>query len=127
MAYIIACLMASLSFLINKVLLRYLGMSVIISLSPAVEEGAKTLLAYYLGADVLATHILFGLLEAGYDWIQNRHGGLPAALLSIGGHTLFGLLTVEAAVLTGSIWLGMAVALIAHLAWNVTVIRISSS
>jgi hypothetical protein len=124
MAYFIACLMAVLSFLLNRLLLRYIGIGVVISYSPVLEEAAKTLLAHYLGADILVTHITFGIVEAAYDWWQNEQSGTRAAWLSIGGHSLFGLLTVGGLYLTGSIWLGLAGGVLAHIIWNVTMIRL---
>lgn len=124
MAYIIAVLMASLSFLLNRAALKYFGLQAIITLSPVLEEAAKTLLAYYLGADIIVTHIIFGALEAGYDWHTSRRHGAAAAFFSVLGHGLFGLATVAVLVLTGSIAVGLAAGVIFHLAWNITVIRL---
>lgn len=124
MAYIIACLMASLSFLLNRLLFKFIGNFTVVTLSPVIEEAAKTLLAYYLHADILVTHATFGILEGLYDWYGGRHGE-KAALLSIIGHSLFGLLTVGGLYLTGSIWLGLCIGAVAHLYWNVTVIRLN--
>lgn len=126
MAYVIAVLMASLSFLLNRAALKYLGLQAVITLSPALEEAAKTLLAYYLGADIIVTHFVFGALEAAYDWRTSRRHGVAAAFLSIAGHGLFGLATVAVLALTGSVALGMAAGIILHLAWNVTVIRLAA-
>ncbi|MDD4600291.1 hypothetical protein SDC9_22931 [bioreactor metagenome] len=125
MAYIIACLMASLSFLLNRMLLKCIGNLTIITLSPVVEEMAKTLLSFYLGADVLATHIVFGLLEAVYDW-QGSQNKLKAAALSIIGHSLFGLVTVGVFYLSVNIWLGLAVGIVTHLIWNFAVLQVFS-
>ena len=125
MAYIIGCLMASLSFLLNKFLLRVIGNQVVISYSPILEELAKTLCSYYFGADIWLTHIIFGFLEACYDWFNTSSGkrGRWAALLSIVGHTLFGGLTMVIFFLNGSIWTGIFIAVCVHLIWNVTLIR----
>lgn len=122
MAYVIACLMASLSFLLNRVLLKQLGNITIITLSPLVEESAKTLLAFYLGADILVTHIVFGVLEAVYDW-QNTRYKLQAGLLSIIGHGLFGGITVGILALCGNIWLGLAGGTGLHLLWNFIIVQ----
>lgn len=124
MAYIIACLMASLSFLLNRLLLKYIGNVTVVSISPVIEETAKTLLAYYLDADILLTHVTFGVLEGIYDWYGGRYGG-KAALFSIVGHSLFGLLTVGGLYFTGSIWLSLCMGVAVHLTWNVTVIRLN--
>lgn len=128
MAYVIGCLMAGLSFLLNRLLLKYIGIKVVISYSPVVEELTKTLCSYYLAADIVVTHIIFGILEAGYDWFnrQNEQRGIVAALLSIVGHTLFGGITVFAFNLSSSILIGILAAISVHLLWNVTFIRLSN-
>ncbi|MPN37044.1 hypothetical protein SDC9_184560 [bioreactor metagenome] len=94
-------------------------------MSPVVEEGAKTLLSFYLGADIIATHFAFGVLEAVYDW-QDAEFKIKAAVCSIIGHSLFGLLTGGILYLSASVWLGLAGGVVAHLAWNFTVIQVSS-
>lgn len=124
MTYTIACLMAALSFLINKTLLKYVGPKVIFTYGPAVEEAAKTLLAWYLDADILATHITFGLLEGCYDWLAGSPNGLKAAASSVAGHTLFGIITIVMIRFTGSVWLAVAGAIVAHVVWNTLIIRL---
>ncbi len=128
MGYVIGCLMAGLSFLLNKLLLKYVGIKVVISYSPVVEEVSKTLCSYYLAADIIITHMIFGVLEASYDWYQQRskERGRIAALLSISGHTLFGVVTVAAFKLSESIFLAIVIAIAAHLIWNITWIRLSA-
>ena len=125
MAYIIGCLMAGLSFLVNKLLLRFIGNQSVITYSPIFEEMAKTLCSYYLNADILVTHIIFGSLEAGYDWYANSSSkrGVLAALLSIVGHTFFGLVTIAVLYASNSIFGALLIAVCAHLIWNVVVIR----
>lgn len=120
--------MASLSFLLNKLLLGYLGNQVVVSYSPIVEELSKTLCSYYLGADIWLTHTVFGILEAGYDYFATKSGerGVLAAVLSILGHSLFGGLTVGILYLSDSIFLGLVSAISVHILWNVTLIRILS-
>ena len=128
MAYVIGCLMAGLSFLLNRLLLKYVGIQVVISYSPVVEEITKSLCSYYLAADIIMTHIVFGMLEAGYDWYntQNEDRGMRAALLSVVGHTLFGVLTVLILHMTESIFLAIVGASCVHLIWNVTLIRFTA-
>lgn len=127
MAYVIGCLMAGLSFLLNRLLLKYIGIKVIVSYSPVVEELSKTLCSYYLSADILVTHMIFGILEAGYDWINRQNGqrGRLAVLLSIVGHTLFGGITVFVFNLSNSIFIGILAGSGIHLVWNVVLIRSS--
>lgn len=123
MGYLIGCLVAALSFLLNRTLVRRIGPAAIISYGPLLEESTKTLPAFLLGADILAVHITFGLAEAAYDWYQNARSGSKAALFSVAGHSLFGSATVFILALSGSIWLALAAGVVAHLVWNVSVIR----
>lgn len=127
MAYVIGCLMAGASFLLNRLLLKYVGIKAVISYSPIMEELAKTLFSYYLAADIVVTHVVFGLLEAGYDWHSTPNGqrAMQAAVLSVVGHTLFGGLTRLVYHLSGSILLAILGASCVHLMWNVTLIRLS--
>ena len=124
MAYVLAVLMAALSFLLNRAALRYAGLQAVIGWGPVIEEAAKTVPAFYLGADVLLTHALFGAIEAGYDWRSGGGNGPTAALLSVAGHSLFGGLTVGVIYLTGSVSLALVAAAAAHVAWNVALVRL---
>ena len=121
MAYLIACLAAGGSFLINRLLLRQWGVRVIITLSPVVEEMLKTAAAYYFAADILVTHLVFGLIEAVYDLAQSQ-GKAMAAAMSVIGHGLFGGATVLAAG-TAGIYAGLAVGIMLHLLWNTIMLR----
>jgi hypothetical protein len=124
MGYVIGCLVAALSFLLNKTFVKWIGLKTVITVSPLLEEATKTLFAYYLGADILAAHITFGLVEACYDWVQNERTGVKAAWFSLGGHSLFGAVTVLLLAVSGSIGLALAGGVVAHLIWNATVIRL---
>jgi hypothetical protein len=125
MAYVLALLMAAVSFLLNRQLLKRIGSDVVVSYGPALEEMVKSLPAYYLGADILAVHITFGVIEGCWDWANDGRGRLWAAIGSILGHGVFGLLTILGLYLTNSIWPGLAIGLAAHLAWNIIIIRAS--
>jgi hypothetical protein len=126
MGYVLGCLMAGLSFLLNQVLLKYTGLQTVISYSPLVEEVVKTLPAHYLGADLLLTHSVFGFLEAGYDWFTSRSGKIVPVMLSILGHSLFGGVTVMGRYFTGEIGWGLIGGVLAHVVWNITAIRLMS-
>ncbi|MCX7780292.1 MAG: hypothetical protein N2491_05130 [Negativicutes bacterium] len=122
--YVIAGLMASLSFLVNRALLRRLGPTVVITLGPAMEETAKTLLPYYLGVDIFVTHAAFGLFEATYDYVTGGKQKWAAAAASVAGHALFGFITVSVLRLSGSLPLALASACVLHIGWNVAAILI---
>ena len=121
MAYVIACLAAGGSFLLNRALLKLFGVQTIITLSPVLEEGLKTLFAYSFGADIFVTHTVFGLVEAVYDWVQTQ-GRILAAFLSIAGHGLFGFVTVFTAQAAG-VHIGLAAGIVTHLLWNTLMIK----
>lgn len=126
MAYILACLMASFSFLVNRQLAYRMGPKVIIGLGPILEEAAKTLPAYFLHADILLVHGLFGILEAGYDFRQSKGHKLGAAFASVAGHCLFGGVSVAFLALTGMVWTGLAGGCVVHLTWNVFAVNFFS-
>ncbi|SEO92831.1 hypothetical protein [Propionispora vibrioides] len=123
MAYLIAVLMAALSFIVNKALLTRIGVKTVITYSPVIEESAKTLLSFYLGADIFLTHVVFGVIEAGYDWLTGGRGRSKAALLSVAGHSLFGGATVVTLRETGQIGLALTGAIVLHLAWNLLAVK----
>ena len=120
--YVIACVAAAASFLLNRVFLQRFGMQTIITLSPVAEEMLKTLTAYSVDADILITHVVFGLIEAVYDWLQTR-GRLMAAFFSVGGHSLFGFVTVLTTQAAG-INIGLAAGIVAHLLWNTIMVKL---
>lgn len=126
MAYIIACLMAAASFLLNKAALKHIGVDVVITYSPVIEEVAKTLPAYYLGADIAITHVAFGFIEAGYDWRTSGDKKLNAALASILGHSLFGLATIGVLAVTENIFGANIAGILLHFGWNVTMVRLTN-
>lgn len=126
MAYIIACLMASLSFIVNRFLVKHLGPKVVISSAPAFEETAKTVLAYLLQADILMTHTVFGVIEAGYDYRNSRRHKVGAAVASVAGHTLFGMITVFILEAGGSLVLSLISAYAVHLGWNVLAVLVNA-
>jgi hypothetical protein len=126
MGYVLGCLMAGLSFLVNKLLLKCTGLKTVFYYSPLAEEVLKTLPAHYLGADVLITHSVFGLIEGLYDFITSPKSKAIPLLMSVLGHSLFGVITVLGRYFTGQIWLGLIGAVFVHIIWNITAIRLMS-
>jgi hypothetical protein len=126
MAYVVAGLMAALSFLVNRAALKYAGVQTVITVGPVLEETTKTLPAFWLGADVLLTHAVFGAIEAGYDWWTSPRHGAVAAFLSVGGHSLFGIMTVAVLHFAGSVILAVGAGILVHIVWNVLLIRLTA-
>lgn len=126
MAYILAVLMAALAFLLNRAALGISGVKAVITWGPTLEEAVKTLPAYWLGADIFLTHVLFGAIEAAHDWLTSRRRGAAAAFFSLAGHSLFGAVTVVVLHFAGSPALALAAGIAAHLAWNVALIRLTA-
>ena len=125
LAYVIAFLTAASSFLLNRLLLRLAGIRIIITLSPVLEESLKTGFAFFFAADILVTHLGFGLIEAVYDWWQSRERGIVAAVLSVVGHGLFGWITVVTTAMAG-IYMGLAAGIVSHLVWNAAMVRLQT-
>lgn len=119
---------ALLAYLFNRLARGPLGRISIVVLAPGLEETFKTGTALGLGAPVLATHVAFGLVEAGYDLVvTGRNQTHPsrrvaAAAVGLGGHALFGATTLAGYVLTGLWPVGVVAAYLLHMTWNSLVI-----
>ncbi len=121
LAFLIGCLMAAVSFLLNSYLLKNWNKFVFISLGPIIEEVSKSYLAWYLGANLILTHVIFGVIEGGYDLVHSRYGD-KGCILSISGHTLFGLVTAAAYFASGLIAVGIILACFCHIGYNLWVV-----
>lgn len=75
----------------NRWAVRGGGRTAVAVLVPLVEETAKTGSALVIGAPILATHVVFGLIEAAYDIIKPSRFGLLAGFVGLVGHLAFGL------------------------------------
>lgn len=110
---------AALSYLLNKLVLARWGKKGIMLVVPLVEEVSKTLGAYSLGASLLATHFIFGIIEGGYDLATSSKSiGKLAALASIFSHSLFGMGTWWAYGYSASLPASILVGWLLHSAWN---------
>lgn len=126
--YILACLMAAASFLLNRWLWKCFGNVVVISYGPLVEELAKTLPAFFLGANIFLTHSVFGIIEAVYDLLNSaRQTKAIAVLLSVVGHSTFGGITYFILAQFNNIWMAVVSGVICHVVWNMAVVRYSTS
>ncbi|HHY91835.1 MAG TPA: hypothetical protein GX511_00670 [Firmicutes bacterium] len=107
----------------NRLLLDRLGPQAISYVVPALEELLKTGSAVLWGASIVEVHGLFGLAE--WAWDQRRGGNrrVLAGLTGLATHLGYGFITVLAVRTTGWIWLGYALAALAHTLWNTAVCR----
>lgn len=124
MVFIGAGLLAAiLAYIVNRLGIRLTGMAGIIFFVPLVEEMAKTFSAYYLGASIILTHLVFGLVEAVYDLATSPKKGLTAGIVSVLGHSLFGGATSLAYFYSDNILIGLIAGLTIHVLWNGVVIK----
>ncbi len=98
--------------------------ALLVSAVPAVEEAAKNLTALLAGADLFGTHVVFGLVEAGFETVVGEGRGFVAGVFGLLGHALFGAVTVLALRHTGSPFLATAAGIGLHIAWNATALRL---
>lgn len=98
--------------------------ALLVSLIPAVEEAAKNLVALLSGADLLATHVVFGLAEAGFEGVVGEWRGLVAGLFGLLGHAIFGLATRAALAATSSVFLATGAGIAVHILWNALALRL---
>lgn len=119
MAIVLAGLLAALfSFLANSLALKSYGPMAAVGAIPLLEEVAKTVPAFLLGAPILMTHGVFGLIEAWHDFYSRRGRAGISPLLSVAGHLAFGGMTQFFYSFTGVLGYGIAAAAAAHCLWN---------
>jgi hypothetical protein len=69
--------------------------------------------------------VVFGLVEALYDYTTSRKGiGVAAGLISVVSHALFGFITVFVMTESGSVFIGLVSGVVLHGLWNTTVIKL---
>jgi len=118
MTWVVAGLLAAAAaYVMNRFTYGVWQDAALLSPVPLAEEAAKTMAAYFLGASILYTHIIFGLTEAVLD-LRGRQNGLAAAASSLVAHSIFGLLTVAVVRQTGVLGAGIVAAFLAHALWN---------
>ncbi len=98
--------------------------ALLVSAVPAVEEAAKDLVALLSGANLLGTHVVFGLAEAGFEAVVGEWHGLMAGLFGLLSHALFGAATQAALAGTGSPFLATGAGIGLHIAWNALAFRL---
>lgn len=98
--------------------------ALLVSAVPAAEEAAKDLAALLSGADLLGTHVVFGLAEAGFEAVVGEWRGFVAGVFGLLGHALFGAATRAAFTATGSLFLAAGAGIALHIAWNAAALRL---
>lgn len=108
---------AGVAFIINKRLSKGFSTTRIVVITPFVEETMKTVASIMFGANVLVTHMTFGIAEAARD-IASGGPGAYAALISVLVHTLCGYIHWWVEKLKFSDFVGFVFAVAFHLGWN---------
>lgn len=119
-----AFLAAAMAWVINSLVLVKLGSKGISFITPGVEEIAKTGAAVTIGAAILWTHTVFGIIEAAVEIRRRGNRGIIAAWLAIAAHSLFGLIATWAYNRGGFI-ASILLAYLVHATWNWGVIYYS--
>lgn len=113
-----------LSYLINKILLGLLRERAIIFVAPLIEELAKTIPAYTLNRPILLVHFFFGVGEAIYDLVNSsEETGKWAGLVSILSHLFFAAIVYLSLAFSGSIYLAISLAILAHVLFNYIIMK----
>lgn len=118
-------LAAGAAWVTNGLVIPAIGRRGIAFLTPLVEELAKTLTAISLGAALLWTHVLFGVLEALVEIKRRGTKGLAPGGAALVSHSIFGLLTAGLYG-RGGILPALAVTYLAHATWNGAVVACNS-
>lgn len=127
MRFLAAGLLASLiAWMGNRVLDSRSGIRLVTILVPFWEEILKTGLAFSLGAPIIWTHAVFGLVEAINDVLHSPKG-VAAGIFGWGGHMLFGYLTSLAYLAGGSPLGGLLTGVAAHMVWNLLVVKFAAT
>jgi hypothetical protein len=115
-------LAATLAWVINNFIVVRLGKVPIFSLIPMVEEGLKTGLALFFRGSIFYTHLTFGLAEAILDVLRPGRSQVPAGIMGIISHGIYGWITTRVYAFTGNLWMAWAMSIVLHGLWNAGVI-----
>jgi hypothetical protein len=115
-----AGLTASLAgFLINSILLKYLGNRALTFYIPLAEEALKTFASVVFGAPVVPVHMVFGGVEALYDLYSSPADySFTASVLSLVSHTLLGAASWYVLRASGLAIAAVLASAVLHSLWN---------
>ncbi len=114
----------SIALLVNPMIEKIFGTKVVFFGIPLAEEGIKTLVAVYFHAALVGTHFVFGVVEGMYDLLRPTKTGCWSALLSIIGHTLFGVVTWLLLKYGWPVYLAIMLSAFMHSMWNIMMVII---
>lgn len=121
--YLLAGLIAAtVAYSINRLLVRRFGIQVIVFITPILEEGLKTGLAFFFRTSILSVHLLFGMIEGIYDLITAKQG-ISAGLMSVVWHGVFGGVTIFVSSIMGNLVYGLLAAIFLHYIGNNLVVN----
>lgn len=121
--YLLAGLIAAaVAYSINRLLVRRFGIQTIVFITPLLEEGLKTGLAFLFQTSILSVHLLFGMIEGIYD-LQTAKKGVSAGLMSVIWHGVFGWVTIFVSRMMGNIVYGLLAATFLHYIGNNLVVN----
>ncbi|NLZ93134.1 MAG: hypothetical protein GX922_03830 [Firmicutes bacterium] len=112
---------AGIAYLLNQFTYRLWQKYTIIGAVPLIEEVAKTMTAYFFGADYFYTHFIFGVIEGSLDALADHGGWLPA-LSAVFAHSLLGWVTERVINETNMLGAGILAAIIVHIVWNIALL-----
>lgn len=108
---------------LNKLAIKFFGPGAIAYLIPLLEEGSKTLWAFYLGVPVFFSHFIFGGIEAIYDLGTSRRNGFSAGIISFLSHMIFGLISMQVLRSVQNVYLAVGAGYLVHMVWNTIVMK----
>ncbi|SET19402.1 hypothetical protein [Anaerobranca gottschalkii] len=110
------------AYILNNLLYKYLHDYSTLT-AAIIEEILKTY-GGYLIAQILLTHVIFGLVEAIIDIKNNGKKGIYPAIFSLLGHAAFGYLTLTVFRLTENLFYSILTGIFAHIIYNSLVVGI---
>lgn len=117
------------SFMINRLVWKISKNGAMLIAGPAVEEALKTGLAYAVGAQVLISHLVFGMLEGFYDFKQSSlplKGRYQTLASSILGHTTFGFLAEVSLQESQSLLFTVIICFMVHMMMNLVALWLTT-
>ena len=120
-------LAAFLALIINPFSFKHFGQKAIGQLIPLTEEVLKTGLAWLLGANLLGTHSVFGIIEFFWDLFQPGRGQWLPGFTGFLSHLFFGFITQWIYQMTTNLLLGMIVGTAFHVGFNQLILSIKKN